>query len=41
MIDDATVFRLGEDNFRFVGGDEYDGVWLKRAGGAAGAHGCG
>jgi aminomethyltransferase len=29
MIDDATVFRLGRDNFRFVGGDEYDGVWLK------------
>jgi aminomethyltransferase len=29
MIDDATVFRLGPDNFRFVGGDEYDGIWLK------------
>ena len=29
MIDDATVFRLGDDNFRFVGGDEYDGVHLK------------
>jgi aminomethyltransferase len=29
MIDDATVFRLGEDNFRFIGGDEYDGVWLR------------
>jgi aminomethyltransferase len=29
MIDDATVFRLAQDNFRFVGGDEYDGVWLK------------
>jgi aminomethyltransferase len=29
MIDDATVFRLGPDNFRFVGGEEYDGVWLK------------
>jgi aminomethyltransferase len=29
MIDDATVFRLGQDNFRFVGGDEYDGVWLR------------
>jgi aminomethyltransferase len=29
MIDDATVFRLGRDNFRFVGGDEYDGIWLK------------
>jgi aminomethyltransferase len=32
MIDDATVFRLGDDNFRFVGGDAYDGVWLKQLG---------
>jgi aminomethyltransferase len=30
MLDDATVFRLGADNFRFVGGDEYDGVHLKQ-----------
>jgi aminomethyltransferase len=30
MVDDATVFRLGADNFRFIGGDEYDGVHLKR-----------
>jgi aminomethyltransferase len=30
MIDDATVFRLADDNFRFVGGDEYDGVHLKQ-----------
>jgi len=29
MIDDATVFRLAQDNFRFVGGDEYDGIWLR------------
>jgi aminomethyltransferase len=29
LIDDATVYRLGPDNFRFVGGDEYDGIWLK------------
>ena len=29
MIDDATIFRLGQDNFRFVGGSDYDGVWLK------------
>jgi aminomethyltransferase len=28
MIDDATVFRLADNNFRFVGGDPYDGVWL-------------
>jgi aminomethyltransferase len=30
MIDDATVFRLGADNFRFIGGDEYSGVHLKK-----------
>ena len=29
MLDDGTVFRLGQDNFRFVGGAEYDGVWLR------------
>ncbi|WP_219413993.1 DUF1989 domain-containing protein [Pseudonocardia nigra] len=29
MIDDCTVFRLGDTNFRFVGGDEYDGIWLR------------
>lgn len=29
MVDDCTVFRLGDTNFRFVGGDEYDGVWLR------------
>ena len=29
MIDDGTVFRLHPTNFRFVGGAEYDGVWLR------------
>ncbi|MDN5914268.1 MAG: aminomethyltransferase family protein [Pseudonocardia sp.] len=29
MIDDCTVFRLGDHNFRFVGGDEYTGRWLR------------
>ena len=28
MLDDATVFRLGDDNFRFVVGDQHDGVHL-------------
>ncbi len=32
MVDDATVFRLGDDNFRFVGGDPADGIWLKELG---------
>ncbi|MFZ0088204.1 MAG: DUF1989 domain-containing protein, partial [Solirubrobacteraceae bacterium] len=30
MIDDATVFRMGQDNFRFIGGDEYDGIWMRQ-----------
>jgi aminomethyltransferase len=29
MIDDGTVFRLASTNFRFVGGSEYDGIWLR------------
>lgn len=29
VIDDCTVFRLGDNNFRFVGGDPYDGEWLR------------
>ena len=29
MIDDGTVFRIAATNFRFVGGSEYDGVWLR------------
>ncbi len=29
MIDDCTVFRLADTNFRFVGGDEYTGQWLR------------
>lgn len=29
MIDDGTLFRLGQDNFRWVGGDEYSGIWLR------------
>jgi aminomethyltransferase len=29
MLDDGTLFRLGPDNFRWIGGDEYGGVWLR------------
>jgi aminomethyltransferase len=29
MLDDGTIFRLGENLFRFVGADDYDGVWLR------------
>ncbi len=30
MIDDGTLFRLGEQNFRWIGGDDYDGIWLRQ-----------
>ena len=30
MLDDGTLFRLGPGNFRWIGGDEYDGVWLRQ-----------
>jgi aminomethyltransferase len=30
MLDDGTVFRLGPNNFRWVGGDDYGGVWLRQ-----------
>jgi aminomethyltransferase len=30
MIDDGTLFRMGRDSFRWIGGDEYDGVWLRQ-----------
>ena len=30
MIDDGTLFRLGANNFRWIGGDEYDGTWLRQ-----------
>ena len=36
MLDDATMFRLGPDTFRFVGGDEYDGTWLRQLAGRLG-----
>ncbi len=29
MIDDGTAYRLGQDNFRWIGGDDYGGVWLR------------
>jgi aminomethyltransferase len=29
MIDDGTLFRLGADNFRWICGDDYCGVWLR------------
>ena len=29
MIDDGTLFRLGENNFRWIGGVDYGGIWLR------------
>lgn len=30
MIDDGTLFRLGRDNFRWIGGDDFGGLWLRQ-----------
>ena len=29
MIDDGRLFRLGKDQFRWIGGDDYSGIWLR------------
>jgi aminomethyltransferase len=29
MIDDGTLFRLGENNFRWIGGDDASLIWIK------------
>jgi len=29
MLDDGTIFRLGADNFRWICGDDYSGIWLR------------
>jgi aminomethyltransferase len=36
MIDDGTVMRLGANNFRFVAGTDYAGVWLRELAAARG-----
>ena len=30
MIDDGTLFRMGENNFRWIGGCDYGGDWLRQ-----------
>ena len=30
MIDDGTIFRLGDFNFRWVGGNDESGLWLRQ-----------
>ena len=29
MIDDGTLFRLSDNNFRWIGGGDYSGIWLR------------
>jgi aminomethyltransferase len=29
MVDDGTVFRMGAERFRWIGGDEFGGQWLR------------
>ena len=30
MIDDGTLFRLGENNFRWIGGTDQSGLWMRK-----------
>lgn len=30
IVDDGTIFRMGAQNFRWICGDDYSGVWLKQ-----------
>ena len=38
MIDDGTLFRLGENNFRWVGGDDASLLWIKEQAAKASAN---
>jgi len=29
MLDDGTLFRLSDNNFRWIGGDDYGGIWMR------------
>lgn len=29
MIDDGTIFRMGPDNFRWIGGNDHGGEWMR------------
>lgn len=29
MLDDGTLLRLGQDNFRWICGEDYSGIWLR------------
>ena len=36
MIDDGTLFRLGRDQFRWIGGEDFGGDWLRQQAAALG-----
>ena len=38
MIDDGTVFRLADNNFRWVGGNDESGLWMREQAEAKGLH---
>ena len=38
MIDDGTLFRLGPNNFRWIGGSDASGLWLRRQAKELGLH---
>ncbi|CAN7699385.1 DUF1989 domain-containing protein [Rhizobium sp. LjRoot254] len=38
MIDDGTVFKLGDNNFRWIGGDDFNGIWLRQQAEKMGFH---
>ena len=38
MIDDGTLFRLGDNNFRWIGGDDASLLWIKEQAAKSGAN---
>ena len=38
MIDDGTLYRLGQDNFRWIGGTDASGLWLREQAEKLGLH---
>ena len=38
MVDDGTLFRLGENNFRWIGGDDASLLWIKEQAARTGAN---
>jgi aminomethyltransferase len=38
MIDDGTLFKLSDTNFRWIGGDDFSGVWLRQQAEKMGYH---